>query len=71
MNGCGVTEDKKKATELYQRASDMDNSDAMNNLGTCYMKGCGVIEDKKKAVELYQSASGMGDAAAMNNLGRC
>ena len=50
--GNGVAQDKKKTIELYERASNMGNTDAMVNLGLCYMNGDGVPQDKKKAIEL-------------------
>ena len=60
-HGNGVKEDKQKAIELYQRASDMGHAGAMYNLDYCYEHGDCVKEDKQKAIELYQRDSDMGD----------
>ena len=68
----GMSRDIKKAVELYQRASDMGNADAMFSLGTIYENGKeGVPKDVMKAVELYQRASDMGNTRAMRQLGIC
>ena len=68
-NGYGVSKDKKKAIEFYERASSLGHTGAMNKLGNCYFKGDGVDEDKKKAIEFYERASSLGYAQAINNLG--
>ena len=65
-NGDGVSQDKQKAIELYQRAIDMGNALAIYNLGCFYLK-----EDKKKAIELFQKASDMGNTNEMINLAFC
>ena len=69
--GRGVAKDKKKAIELFKRASDLGYIKAMYNLGVCYAKGDGVTQDKKNAIEIWQRASDMGNTVAMNNLGLC
>ena len=71
MNGDGVPQDKKKAIELYQKASDMGNTNAMFKLALCYEKGDGVSQDKKKAIELFERAADMGHTNAMVKVGLC
>ena len=67
----GIAQDKKKAIELFQRAADLGNADAMNKLGVYHYKGNGVLQDKKKSIELYQKAADMGNTDAMFNLAVC
>jgi len=55
-NGKGVPQDEKKAIELYQRASDMKNANALVHLGDFYENGKGVPQNLEKAIELYQRA---------------
>ena len=66
--GNGVSQDKQKSIELYQKAADMGFTNAMVNLGVCYEKGDGVSQDKKKAIELLQRASDMGNTDAITQL---
>ena len=70
-HGDGVEQDKHKAFELYERASEMGNSNAIYALGVCYEHGDGVEQDKHKSFELNQRASEMGNPYAMINLGVC
>jgi TPR repeat protein len=56
---------------LYQKASDLGNRTALNNLAYSYDHGEGVEQDYEKAVELYQKAVDLGDAVAMSNLAHC
>ena len=53
--GNGVSQDKQKAIELYQRASDMGNTHAKNILVVCSAAGIGVSQNKKKSVESYKN----------------
>ena len=57
MNGEGVTKDKQKSIDLYQRASDLGNMDAMADIGNMYLFGDGVEQDYTKAAEYYQPAA--------------
>ena len=59
----------QKAIELYEKAIELGNSWAMNNLGVMYDKGEGVEQDYQKAKELYEKAIKLGNSQAMNNLG--
>ena len=66
-DGDCVSQDKQKAIELYQRAADMGDTNAMFNLAVWHENG-GVSKDKEKTIELYQRAADMGDTNAMFNL---
>jgi TPR repeat protein len=46
--------DYAKAFELWKKAADAGNADAMNNVGFCYENGQGVPQDKAKALEWYK-----------------
>ena len=52
-------------------AAEQGDTDAQNNLGTCYENGTGVEKDEQKAVEWYQKAAEQGNATAQYNLGYC
>lgn len=41
-HGEGVKQDRKEAVEYYQKAVELENSEAMINLGNCYSYGKGV-----------------------------
>ena len=57
MKGDGVPQDKKKAIELYQQASDLGRTNAMIRLAFCFKDGDGVEKDEKKANGLFQRAA--------------
>lgn len=61
----------KDEVELFQKAADLGNTQAMNNLGFCYETGIFVEKDIEKAAEIYQKASRLGDSYAYYNLARC
>jgi len=42
-----------KTTKLFERAIELDNSDAMYQLALCYENGIGVKKNIIKAIELY------------------
>lgn len=58
--------DYEKAKEYYQKAADMGNSDALNNLGVLYSKQ----GNYEKAKEYYLKAVEKGIYQGFNNLGR-
>jgi TPR repeat protein len=64
-----VAQDYAKARELYEKAADNGNADAMINLGLLYANGQGVARDYAKAREWYEKAADKGDAEAMTYLG--
>ncbi len=61
----------EKAFELFKKASDLGNAQAMKNLADCYYEGKGIDRDYVKAFEYYQKASEAGDEKAVNNLIYC
>ena len=65
----GIKEDYEKAIELYEKAIELGNSHAMNNLAYKYKNGMGVEENYEKAIELYEKAIQLGNTSAMINLG--
>jgi TPR repeat protein len=70
-DGTGVTKSADKAVELYQRAADLCNVDAIVNLALCYKNGTGVTKSDEIAVELYERAIELGDAGAVFSLALC
>ncbi|UZO03484.1 uncharacterized protein OCT59_023891 [Rhizophagus irregularis] len=69
--GIGISVNKQKAFEFYQKAADLGNVLGINDLGYCYDCGNGTDIDKKKAFELYQKAADLGNSFGINNLGHC
>jgi len=55
-SGTGVNQDKKKALELLEKASDAGIAYAQCKLGDKYMTGDGVPQDYVKAAQLYLQA---------------
>ncbi|MBO7468758.1 MAG: sel1 repeat family protein [Bacteroidales bacterium] len=53
--------DYDKAAYWWLQAANQGHTDAMGNLGTCYMEGFGVPKNEKKGVELIQQAANMGN----------
>jgi len=66
-DGLGVAQDYDKARELFQKAADAGDADAMNNLGALYGKGLGVAQDYGKAREWYQKGADAGNTDSMFN----
>ena len=66
-----ITQNKTKAIQQFQQASDLGNTDAKFNLAVCYEKGDGVAQDKTKAIQLFQKASDLGNTSAMAQLEIC
>ncbi|PKC56366.1 hypothetical protein RhiirA1_474102 [Rhizophagus irregularis] len=64
--GIGISINKQKAFELYQKAAYLGNSFGINSLGDCYQNGIGTDIDKKKAFELYQKAADLGNSSGIN-----
>jgi uncharacterized protein len=56
QNGQGVVQDYTKACDLFQKAADAGNTDAMSNLGALYRDGLGFAQDYDKAREWFQKA---------------
>ena len=70
-NGDGVEKDYEKAVEYYEKAAELENAAAQNNLGLCYENGHGVLQDYKEAVKWYRKAAEQGNTVAQYNLGHC
>ena len=67
--GLGVNQNKQLAFFWYEKASDNNNLQAINNLAQMYILGeGGVKKDKVKARELYTKAAEAGYAVAQLNL---
>ncbi|KAL0241133.1 hypothetical protein GEMRC1_006368 [Eukaryota sp. GEM-RC1] len=69
-----VKESKKITLKLYtgfQKAADLDDSDAMANLAFCYKNGEGIEKDHSKAVYWFHKAADLDDSDAMSNLAFC
>ena len=64
-------EDFDKAVRYYQMGADLNNPEAICNLGYCYEKGQGVILSFKKATELYRQAAAMNHPRATRMLAAC
>ena len=62
--------DFKKAFELYQKAAEAGDSDAMYSLGQMYRYGEGFKQSYAKAKEWYQKSAEAGNALAMRTLYR-
>jgi len=63
--------DVPKALELWHRAADKGQPDALNLLGGKYDKGGDVPMDEKKAVELWTRGADIGHAGCLYNLSTC
>ncbi len=66
--GDETEQDIKKAAECFQRAAQMGDADAQNNLGYCYAQGIGVRRNDQEAVRWYRTAS-QNSKEAQYNLG--
>lgn len=62
--------DYGKAFDYTQKAAELGNAAAINNLGWCYEKGYGTKKDVSKAVKYYREAAKYGNKIAKNNLKR-
>jgi uncharacterized caspase-like protein len=59
----------ERAFELFSRASQQGDPEAMFELAKLYEKGIGTKQDFPKALELYQKSADLGFADAINDLG--
>ena len=64
----GITQDYRKALELWHRAADLGFTEAYVSIGYAYDCGKGVKRDKKKAKH-YELAALKGNEVARHNLG--
>jgi len=65
----GLPQDTMKAIELWNRAGELGNMTAYDNLNITYQHGRGVAIDKKKAQHYMELAAMGGNAEARHNLG--
>ncbi|KAG0318869.1 hypothetical protein BGZ99_005385 [Dissophora globulifera] len=70
LNGTGVKKDYAKAMELFLKASDSGDSDAMFSIGEMYNSGHGVEQDYCKAMEWFVKASEGGVIKALVTIGK-
>lgn len=66
--GKWVTQDLKRAFELYKLAADQGDPWGMVNLGEMYEGGKGVPQDLTRANELFERAAATGDEEAEKKL---
>nr|WP_275897254.1 tetratricopeptide repeat protein [Helicobacter suis] len=65
-----MSKNYSKAIEYYQKAADMGNAFACNNLGVMYENGTGVKRNKAIARQYYQKACNMGNKRGCENIKR-
>ena len=63
--------DTIKAIPYLKKAAGFGNTDAMNELGGCYIDGTGVAKDYKKGYELYKQSAEAGNLWGMSCIGAC
>lgn len=59
----------EKAFDLFTRAANNGDPEALFELGKLYEKGIGTKQDVAKAIDLYQRSANLGFADAINDLG--
>lgn len=67
--GYGVIQDLNKAKDYYQKAANLGDAKAMNNLAGMYLDGRGVEQDFPIALDLYIKAAAKGETFALYNIG--
>lgn len=60
-----------KAFDLFTKAAECGNSDAMNYLGIMYENGEGTVQDTRQMIYWYEKAAELNDVWGLYNLGRC
>lgn len=69
LNGLGVSQDDKKASYWFKRASNVGLDEGTNALALNYIHGYGVRKNLQKAIELFKISAGHGNADGLYNLG--
>ncbi|CAI3950761.1 tetratricopeptide repeat protein [Commensalibacter communis] len=64
----GVEKDSFAAKDWYEKAIQLGNVNAMNNLANMYSEGDGVPQDYAKAMELLKKADSLGSEYAAYNI---
>ena len=60
--------DYARAFKLYKQAADLGNSQALVEMGNCYLTGNGVpAKNYARAFELYKQAADLGNSQAMGD----
>lgn len=57
------------AIDWYNKAIELNNSNAMNNLADLYLQGKGLVQNTHQAERLYIKAAEFNNSTAMRNLG--
>lgn len=65
----GVSQDYKKALELYLQAAEQGHAEAQTQVGYMYSMGMGTNEDKSRAISWYRKAANQGNIYSQYNLG--
>ena len=66
----GVPKDLNKTIELYQKAAELEDAEAMCGLACCYIRGEGVPQNLEIAKGLLQRAKDLGDRYASTFISR-
>ena len=66
--GRGRDKSLKLALQLWQKASELGNADALYYYGVCHYYGDGLPRDKAMAFHLWEQAVKQGSAAAQESL---
>src|SRR5204863_10110556 len=69
--GIGISINKQKAFELFQKAAEGEYPPGIAQLGYCYQNGIGTSINGHKAFELYQRAANLGSIPGTDQLGYC
>lgn len=69
-HGRGIAQDFVQARQFWERASELGDTNSLNNLGHLYEAGHGVIPDLQKAISYYRRAAEGGNLLAQFNMGK-
>ena len=66
--GDGLPQDYARAVDLFRKAADQNDPDALYNLGWAYESGLGVPQDRQRAIEWYNKAAAKGRLHALRRM---
>lgn len=66
--GDGLPQDYARAVDLFRKAADGNDPDALYNLGWAYESGLGVPQDRQQAIEWYNKAAAKGRLHALRRM---
>jgi len=66
-HGWGVKKDPLAAKQYYETAANLGDTDAMNEVGWCYLEGFGCKKDKLKSAKYYRLAEEGGNKILGNS----